>query len=64
VGRIGEAAALMEQGLSLARKSGNLMSLGHALTTGVGWTVRLRREPEKMLMNADEQIILDGTLAI
>jgi predicted ATPase len=58
LGRVDEAAALAEEGLRRARQSGHLFSLGHALTTGVGRTMPLRREPERMLVHADEQIAL------
>jgi hypothetical protein len=39
-----------------SEESGHLFSLGHALTTGVGRTMPLRREPERLLVHADEQI--------
>src|ERR1700681_174224 len=39
-----------------SEESGHLFSLGHALTTGAGRTAALRREPERMLVHADDQI--------
>jgi class 3 adenylate cyclase/tetratricopeptide (TPR) repeat protein len=56
LGRISEAAAAAEEAIKRARQSGHLFSLGHALTTAVGWMAYLQREPEKMLVHAEEQI--------
>ena len=56
LGRISEAAALAEQGIKNARESEHPFTLGHALTTASGWMAYLRREPEAMLVCAEEQI--------
>jgi tetratricopeptide (TPR) repeat protein len=58
LGRISEAAALAEQGIKRARESGHPFTLGHAMTSASLWMTYLRREPDAMLVHAEEQIAL------
>src|SRR5207302_9122114 len=46
LGRVGDAATIAAEGLTRARESGHLFSLGHALSVAGGWLPRIRREPE------------------
>jgi class 3 adenylate cyclase/tetratricopeptide (TPR) repeat protein len=57
LGRSGEAARVIEGGLRLARESGHLFSLGHALAFG-GLVANHRRDAEAAQEFADEAIAL------
>jgi class 3 adenylate cyclase len=58
LGRVGDAAKMAAEGLTRARESGHLFSLGHALCLSGGWLARYRREPEAARICADETIAL------
>jgi predicted ATPase len=58
LGRVGEAAKLLEQGVRRARESKHLFSLGFALTGSGGRIRLLLREPEIARVQAEEAIAL------
>jgi class 3 adenylate cyclase/ribosomal protein L40E len=58
LGRAGDAAKIAGEGLTRARETGHLFSLGHALTVAGGWLARYRREPEIARVCAEETIAL------
>ncbi len=58
LGRVGDAAKIAAEGLTRARESGHLFSLGHALCVTGGWLARYRREPEIARICAEETIFL------
>jgi class 3 adenylate cyclase/tetratricopeptide (TPR) repeat protein len=56
LGHSDRAAAASEEALRRARETGHLFTLGHALTTAVGWVTQVHNDPERMLIHAEEQI--------